>query len=164
MGVSVSHQCLALVKGKLQKSSAVVQDFHSLARQMEDKLTGKEMEVWAMVAWSIWNARNRFCFEKKRSQPCDILHSAMSPLQDYQRLTQHLAGQNHPTWWGLSGLRDVTSLYVNSGPRKCKTLWGFPCSFINEILSSVSKKKKKKNIPLIHRYILLHLNWMMNVI
>uniref|UniRef100_A0A7N2MP47 Uncharacterized protein n=1 Tax=Quercus lobata TaxID=97700 RepID=A0A7N2MP47_QUELO len=34
----------ALVKGKLQKSSAVVQDFHSLARQMEDKLTGKEMD------------------------------------------------------------------------------------------------------------------------
>ena len=97
MGVSVSHQCLALVKGKLQKSSAVVQDFHSLARQMEDKLTGKEMEVWAMVAWSIWNARNRFCFEKTQSQPGDILHSAMSPLQDYQRLTQHLAGQNHPT-------------------------------------------------------------------
>ena len=52
----------ALVKGKLQKSSAVVQDFHSLARQMDDKLTGKEMEVWAMVAWSIWNARNRFLF------------------------------------------------------------------------------------------------------
>ena len=87
----------ALVKGKLQKSSAVVQDFHSLARQMDDKLTGKEMEVWAMVAWSIWNARNRFCFEKKQSQPGDILHSAMSLLQDYQRLTQHLAGQNHPT-------------------------------------------------------------------
>lgn len=87
----------ALVKGKLQKSSAVVQDFHSLARQMEDKLTGKEMEVWAMVAWSIWNARNRFYFEKKQSQPGDILHSAMSLIQDYQRLNQHLAGQNHPT-------------------------------------------------------------------
>ena len=97
-----------------------------------------------MVAWSIWNARNRFCFEKKQSQSGDILHSAMSLLQDYQRLTQHLAGQNHPTWWGLNGLRNVTSLYVNSGPQKCKTLWGFPCSFINEILSSVSKKKKKK--------------------
>ena len=87
----------ALVKGKLQKSLAVVQDFHSLARQMEDKLTGKEMEVWAMVAWSIWNARNRFYFEKKQSQPGDILHSAMSLIQDYQRLNQHLAGQNHPT-------------------------------------------------------------------
>ena len=97
MGVSVSHQCLALVKGKLQKSSAVVQDFHFLARQMEDKLTGNEMEVWAMVAWSIWSARNRFYFEKKQSQPGDILHSAMSLLQDYQRLNQHLAGQNHPT-------------------------------------------------------------------
>ncbi|KAK9988760.1 hypothetical protein SO802_028999 [Lithocarpus litseifolius] len=63
----------ALVRGKMQKSSAVVQKFHSLARLMEDRLTGKEMEVWAVVAWSIWNARNRFCFEEKQSQPGDIL-------------------------------------------------------------------------------------------
>ena len=64
---------------------------------MEDKLTGKEMEVWAMDAWSIWNVRNRFCFEKKQSQPSDILHGDMALVQDYQRLTQHLAGLTHPT-------------------------------------------------------------------
>ena len=53
---------------------------------------GKEMEIWAMVAWSIWNARNQFYFEKKQSQLGDVLHGATTLLQDYQRLTRHLVG------------------------------------------------------------------------
>ena len=80
----------ALVKGKLQKCTFAAPDFYSLARQMKGKLTVKELEVWAMVSWSIWNARNRFYFERKQSQPADILHGAMTLLQDYQRLSKLL--------------------------------------------------------------------------
>uniref|UniRef100_A0A7N2R2K7 Uncharacterized protein n=1 Tax=Quercus lobata TaxID=97700 RepID=A0A7N2R2K7_QUELO len=58
--------------------------------QMKGKLTGNEMEIWVIVAWSIWNTRNQFCFEAKQSQPSDILRGATTLLQDYQRLNQHL--------------------------------------------------------------------------
>ena len=81
----------ALVRGKLQKCEVVAPNFHLLPRQMVAKLTGLELELWAMMAWSIWNARNRFHFEAKQSQPSDILRGATSLLQDYQRLNRSLA-------------------------------------------------------------------------
>ncbi|XP_075670149.1 uncharacterized protein LOC142639906 [Castanea sativa] len=81
----------ALVRGKLQKCGVMAPNFHLLARQMVAKLTGPELELWAMVAWSIWNARNRYHSEAKQSQPSDILHGATSLLQDYQRLNRSLA-------------------------------------------------------------------------
>uniref|UniRef100_A0A7N2R2L2 Protein kinase domain-containing protein n=1 Tax=Quercus lobata TaxID=97700 RepID=A0A7N2R2L2_QUELO len=40
----------AMVKGKLQKCAAILQNFHLLARQMKGKLTGKKMEIWVIVA------------------------------------------------------------------------------------------------------------------
>ena len=66
----------ALVRGKLQKCGAAAPNFLLLARQMVAKLTGPELELWAMVSWSIWNARNRYHFEAKQSQPSDILCGA----------------------------------------------------------------------------------------
>uniref|UniRef100_A0A7N2LR74 Uncharacterized protein n=1 Tax=Quercus lobata TaxID=97700 RepID=A0A7N2LR74_QUELO len=81
----------ALVRGKLQKCGAAASNFHLLARQMVAKLTRPELELWATVSWSIWNARNRYHFEAKQSQPSDILRGATSLLQDYQRLNRSLA-------------------------------------------------------------------------
>ena len=78
----------ALVAGKLQKRSSEAEDFHVLVRGLMAVLSTKEMEVWATVSWSIWNARNRCLFDKKQTQPCDILRGAMTLLQDYQRLCQ----------------------------------------------------------------------------
>ena len=48
----------AMVKGKPQKCGARIWTFHLLARQLVEKLTRKEQEIWAKVAWSIWNAKN----------------------------------------------------------------------------------------------------------
>ena len=45
-------------------------------------LSTKELEVWAIVSWSIWNARNRHHFDKKQTHPGDILRGAMNQLQD----------------------------------------------------------------------------------
>ena len=80
-----------LVRGKLQKCGAAAPNFHLLARQMVAKLMGPELELWAMVSRSIWNARNRYHFEAKQSQPSDILRGATSLLQVYQRLNSSLA-------------------------------------------------------------------------
>ena len=77
-----------MVKGKMQKRGSEVEDFYILVRELVVILTTKELEVWATVSLSIWNARNRYLFDKKQSQPSDILQGALSLLQEYQRLCQ----------------------------------------------------------------------------
>ena len=64
-----------MVKGKMQKRNSEVEDFYILVRELMVILTShtKELEVWATVSWSIWNAHNRYLFDKKQSQPSDIL-------------------------------------------------------------------------------------------
>ena len=54
----------ALSIGKIQKCTNVAPDFYSLFKWMNDKLNQQELEQWATVSWAIWNARNKFCFEK----------------------------------------------------------------------------------------------------
>ena len=53
----------ALVKGKLQKCDSSARMFFNLAQTLKERLSRKEFELWAMVAWSIWNAQNIFYFE-----------------------------------------------------------------------------------------------------
>ena len=87
-GCPLARNVWALVKGKMQKRSSEVEDFYILVRELMGVLTTKELEVWAIVSWSIWNACNGYLFDKKQSQPVDILQGALSLLQEYQRLCQ----------------------------------------------------------------------------
>ena len=77
----------ALVKGKLQKCESSARTFFSLAQNLKERLSYKEFELWTMVAWSIWNARNRFYFEASQIPPHAILKSVEMFLDDYQWLT-----------------------------------------------------------------------------
>ena len=77
----------ALVRGKLQKSRSGVLSFYELAQMMMTRLTTSELETWAMVSWSIWNARNKFHFEQVQTPPCVIFKGASSLLEEYKRLT-----------------------------------------------------------------------------
>ncbi|XP_075655218.1 putative mitochondrial protein AtMg00310 [Castanea sativa] len=61
-----------------------------LAKSLKEKLSRKELEMWAMVAWSIWNARNRLYFEASQTPPQAILKSAEMLLEDYQRLSRSM--------------------------------------------------------------------------
>ena len=81
-----SKNVWALVAGKLQKCSSDVEDFYILVRELMVALKTKELEVWAIVSWSIWNARNKYHFDKKQTQSCDILRGTVTLRQDYQRL------------------------------------------------------------------------------
>ena len=38
--------------------------FFHLFQTLKDKLTTKELEQWATTSWVIWNARNKYYFEK----------------------------------------------------------------------------------------------------
>ena len=78
----------ALVKGKTQKCSNEARDFFLLFGHMARILESCELERWAILAWSIWNARNKFYFEHKQVHPSLILNGAYGLLDEYQRLMQ----------------------------------------------------------------------------
>ena len=84
----------ALVKGKLQKCDSSARTFFNLAQTLKERLSRKEFELWAMVAWSIWNARNKFYFKASQTPPHAILKSAEMFLDKYQRFTRSM-----PTNW-----------------------------------------------------------------
>ena len=86
-GCPMARNVWAMVPGKLQKRSSTTEDFYSLARELMYVLTTKEVEVWGIVSWAIWNARNRYLFNRKQSQPNDILRGAMTLIHEYQRLS-----------------------------------------------------------------------------
>uniref|UniRef100_A0A7N2LAU1 Uncharacterized protein n=1 Tax=Quercus lobata TaxID=97700 RepID=A0A7N2LAU1_QUELO len=83
---------LLLMSGRwlVGKSSYEAFSFYLLARAMVERLDVKELEIWAMIAWSLWNARNRSHFEHVQTHPTVILRVATSLLEEYQRLA--LAG------------------------------------------------------------------------
>ena len=82
----LANNAWALVLGKLQKCDSSAQNFHDLACTLMEKLSKRDIEIWAMVAQSIWNAQNRFQFEATQTPPHAILKGAMSLIEDYQRL------------------------------------------------------------------------------
>ena len=73
----------ALVKGKTQKCSNEARDFFLLFGHMARILESCELERWAILAWSIWNARNKFYFEHKQVHPSLILNGAYGLLDEY---------------------------------------------------------------------------------
>lgn len=82
----------AIVRGELQKCPNTTLDVFLLFCSLMSKLDIKELEVWAILAWAIWNARNKFYFERVQPKPEVILENAMGLLAEYQRLT---AAQQH---------------------------------------------------------------------
>jgi len=75
----------ALCQGKIQKCSNDAQDFFALFRMQVDQLT-KMLDKWATISWAIWNARNKFCFEKIQRHPKAILEGAIGYLDEHQKL------------------------------------------------------------------------------
>ena len=53
---------------------------------MLKRLPQREMEHWAMIAWGIWHARNKFCFDDTQARPEIILYGATTLLHEYQTL------------------------------------------------------------------------------
>ena len=78
----------ALCRGGLQKCQNNLCDFILLFRTLLDGLSKTDLERWAVTSWAIWNARNKFYFEKTQSHPKDILNGALGYLQEYQKLPE----------------------------------------------------------------------------
>ena len=84
MGMSICKERLALCKGKIQKCLNAIQDFLALFRLIVDRLPQFDVECWAVMSWAIWNARNKFYFEKFQAHPRSILNGALGFLDEYQ--------------------------------------------------------------------------------
>ena len=67
----------ALCRGKIQKCSNDAQDFFALFQMQADRLTKMELDRWATISWAIWNARNKFYFEKIQQHPKAIMEGAI---------------------------------------------------------------------------------------
>ena len=61
--------------------------------EMQRKLSQQELEKWAVTAWAIWTARNKFYFQHYQTHPKVIADMACGLLEKYQRLMD-THGQN----------------------------------------------------------------------
>ena len=83
---SLAMNVWVLVKGKIQKCNNAAQDFFLLFGFMVQSLDQQDLERWATVVWSIWNARNKVYFEQKQTHLRTILSGAEGLLDEYQKL------------------------------------------------------------------------------
>ena len=65
------------------------EDFFVLARHVVEKLSIKELETWSVIAWPIWNARNKV-YKRIQAHTLTSFKGAITLLEDYQyqRLTE----------------------------------------------------------------------------
>ena len=45
---------------------------------LQDKLKQRDLEIWVVTAWALWNARNKFYFHKIQLQPSTIADGALA--------------------------------------------------------------------------------------
>uniref|UniRef100_A0A2N9F0V7 non-specific serine/threonine protein kinase n=1 Tax=Fagus sylvatica TaxID=28930 RepID=A0A2N9F0V7_FAGSY len=77
-----------IVPGKLQKMSHTENlDFRDLTMAVASSTHRRDFELWTVITWSIWTARNKFLFEGIQDHPDTIYNSATSFLLEYQNIT-----------------------------------------------------------------------------
>uniref|UniRef100_A0A2N9GD29 Reverse transcriptase domain-containing protein n=1 Tax=Fagus sylvatica TaxID=28930 RepID=A0A2N9GD29_FAGSY len=74
--------------GKLQKCQISKEAFGNLVSHLFLYLKKEEVENWAVVAWSLWNARNRWIHEGVQSSLESIVDRGVSLLRDYKRVQE----------------------------------------------------------------------------
>ena len=75
-----------LCKGRIQKCSNTASDFFLLFKHMLTILSPTEMDRWAIIAWTIWNARNRFYFKHIQLHPQTIMDEARAGWDEYKKI------------------------------------------------------------------------------
>jgi len=63
-----------------------------LLQMMVDRLALHDLEKWAVTSWAIWNARNKYYFERIQIHPKEILNGVLGFLHEYLKC---MAAQRH---------------------------------------------------------------------
>uniref|UniRef100_A0A2N9HCL8 Reverse transcriptase domain-containing protein n=1 Tax=Fagus sylvatica TaxID=28930 RepID=A0A2N9HCL8_FAGSY len=77
----------AFAPGRLSKMPAMHVDFFLLSSQILHSISHEVVELWAVTAWAIWYARNKFVHEKCLPMPQATIDMAMRLLNDFKRVT-----------------------------------------------------------------------------
>ncbi|GMY26919.1 putative ribonuclease h protein [Fagus crenata] len=77
----------ALAPGRLSKMPAMHVDFFLLSSQILHSMSHEVVELWAVTAWAIWYARDKFVHEKCLPMPQATIDMAMRLLNDFKRVT-----------------------------------------------------------------------------
>uniref|UniRef100_A0A2N9IH27 Reverse transcriptase domain-containing protein n=1 Tax=Fagus sylvatica TaxID=28930 RepID=A0A2N9IH27_FAGSY len=75
----------ALIHGRLQKLSNQDGEFSRFLQWIFKALPKEEVEDWAVTAWSIWNARNRFVHEDCQVPPQTIRANALAIRSEFNQ-------------------------------------------------------------------------------
>ena len=60
--------CRPWLEERFKKAMPMSQIFSLLTRSMLEWLPIEEMELWAVLSWAIWNARNKIYFEDNQAR------------------------------------------------------------------------------------------------
>jgi hypothetical protein len=82
-GCPMANNVWSLVKGKLQKSRVSNEEFEMIAMHLAKVLSREELEVWTVLSWAIWNARNKFVHEGVQPCPSSIFDRGVGLLKEF---------------------------------------------------------------------------------
>lgn len=106
-----SRNVWSMASIRIQKCPNSAPDFFELFRKMVTRLNQQDLETWAVIVWALWNARNKFYFERTQLQPRHIYDAATWLLTEYQH---HMAAQT--TWVYASLLSSFHCCIFSSWP------------------------------------------------
>ncbi len=71
--------------GRLQKCHVSEEEFIVLVRKLVRMLSSEELEVWAVLSWSIWNARNAWIHEGVDPNPILVYEKGLGFLKEFKQ-------------------------------------------------------------------------------
>ncbi|KAJ8628306.1 hypothetical protein MRB53_021613 [Persea americana] len=74
----------SLSRSKLQKRHVSMEEFQLVTKSLMEMMSREELEEWAVLSWSIWNASNSFIHNGAQVCPPVIFDKGMSLLHEFQ--------------------------------------------------------------------------------
>ena len=113
--------CLLLImcgpwsKDRFRKAMPTPQIFFPLTWSIMERLPIEEMELWAVLAWAIWNARNKICFWGQSSSTWSLQKRLLFAMKLFRRLQKTI---------GKTSFFNSKSLSSTITHQILKHLWG----------------------------------------
>ena len=80
---SLAHRVWSLANKKLQKCQRSKEAFYLVAKNLSAELPKEDLENWAAISWSIWNARNPLIHEGIEPNPYNIVDKGKDLLHKF---------------------------------------------------------------------------------
>uniref|UniRef100_A0A2N9EXV2 Uncharacterized protein n=1 Tax=Fagus sylvatica TaxID=28930 RepID=A0A2N9EXV2_FAGSY len=81
---AMARNIWALVPGCMQKLPNCGEDYSLFMKRIFTDFSKEDTKEWAVIIWSIWNARNHFVHDEIQSDPLVIKNGALSIQHDFK--------------------------------------------------------------------------------